>query len=205
MTTKQIAEAVGKAEKTVRTWAAKVAAKSAGAGAKLAEAQKSGGKPVDWNLDETVAIIAHGMGRNAADLYRMSAKQPTENLYPAIPQNETDLDAAFKAAIIGISAMVNRLDSRMTNIETKIEQRQALLPAPQVKPRDNVSRIVRKYAHDNGLEHGTAWGELYREFGYRTNSNPRTAASNRKMAVIDYIETEGMMGLLESIAIDWGK
>jgi hypothetical protein len=74
-----------------------------------------------------------------------------------------------------------------------------------VKPRDNVSRIVRKYAHDNGLEHGTAWGELYREFGYRTNSNPRTAASNRKMAVIDYIETEGMMGLLESIAIDWGK
>lgn len=36
MTTKQIAEAVGKPEKTVRTWAAKVAAKSAEATAKMA-------------------------------------------------------------------------------------------------------------------------------------------------------------------------
>jgi len=195
MTTKEIAEAVGKSEKTVRTWTAKVAAKSATIAAKLAVSSPM--KPADYDLDETVAIIAHGMGKNAADLYRMSAKPPL--------QNSDDLDAAFKAAIIGISAMVSRLDSRVTKIETKIEQRQALLPAPQIKPRDNVSRIVRKYAHDNGIEHSAAWGELYREFGYRTNSNPRAAASNRHMAVIDYIETEGMIGLLESIAIDWGK
>ena len=185
MTTKEIAEASGVSVNTVlRT------------GKTLFPAKFENGKKTIFTQKEAIALMS--------GIRKEGFIQPLQN--GEVPlQNSEALDAAFKAAIIGISAMVNRLDSRMTNIETKIEQRQALLPAPQVKPRDNVSRIVRKYAHDNGMEHGTAWGELYREFGYRTNSNPRTAANNRKMAVIDYIETEGMMGLLESIATDWGK
>ena len=57
MTTKQIAEAVGRPEKTVRSWAKKSAAKSAEATAKMAAAQKSGGIPSNWSIDETVAIL----------------------------------------------------------------------------------------------------------------------------------------------------
>jgi hypothetical protein len=186
MTIKDIAEIAQVSSETVRA-----------KGKELYPTRFENGRKTVFTKAEAMNIMS--------ELRKKGFIQPTENLYPAIQQNDTNLDAAFKAAIIGISAMVNSLDSRMTNIEARIGQRQALLPAPQVKPRDNVSRIVRKYAHDNGLEHGSAWVELYREFGYRTNSNPRTAASNRKMAVIDYIETEGMMGLLESIAIEWGK
>ena len=60
-----------------------------------------------------------------------------------LPQNTADLDRAFKAAIIGIYAMVSSLDARMTKIENKIEERKALLPAPHVKPRDHKNMIVR--------------------------------------------------------------
>ena len=207
MTIKQIAETCGVDERTVRRWIKKASDKMPSLLDKLSDSERSK-VASEYDLDETIATIEKGMGKNAANLFRMSARQPTENLYHQPLQNGEALDAAFKIMAVAFDRLTRITESqetRLSKIETKIEQRQALLPAPQVKPRDNVSRIVRKYAHDNGMEHGTAWGELYREFGYRTNSNPRTAANNRKMAVIDYIETEGMMGLLESIAIDWGK
>jgi hypothetical protein len=57
MTTKQIAEAVGKPERTVKGWATK-------AGAKLASAGH--GKAADWDLDEACLIIEFGLGKNAA-------------------------------------------------------------------------------------------------------------------------------------------
>ena len=200
MTTKEIAEAVGKAEKTVRTWAARASAKSAEASAKLAEAQKSGGRPADWTLDEAVAIIEQGMGKNAAGLYRENAKRSV------VPAQVSSLTARDMEVIGGIvAAVMANLTERMGSIEARIEQRQALLPAPQIKPRDNITRIVREYAHLKGIEYGHAWGELYREYGYRTNSNPRRAAENRKMPIIDYIDAEGMMGTLEAVAIDWAQ
>ncbi len=201
MTTKEIAEAVGRPEKTVRTWASKASAKSAVAQAKLAEAQSSGGKPADWDIEEACAIIEIGLGKNAASLFRENAKRST-NIPDIVGY---DIDAAFKLAIISLTSMTQRLDERMSKIESRVEQRQALLPAPEVKPRDNVSRIVRKYAHDNGIEYGQAWGELYREYGYRTNSNPSVAAHNRGMAIIDYIDAEGMIDTLEAVAMDWAK
>ena len=199
MTTKEIAEAIGKNEGTVRGWVRRLASKNDAVASK--NNASSSMKPADYDLDETCAIIEQGMGRNAASLFRENAKRSTN--IPAVV--EYDIDAAFKLAIISLTSMTQRLDERVAKIESRVEQRQALLPAPEVKPRDNVSRIVRKYAHDNGIEYGPAWGELYREYGYRTNSNPSIAARNRGMAIIDYIEAEGMIGTLEAIAIDWAK
>jgi hypothetical protein len=118
MTTKEIAEAVGRPEKTVRTWAFKVAAKSAEAAAKLAEATPS--KPANWNLDETVAIIEYGMGKNAASLFRENAKR--------LPQNSKDTDdrigrlETLMAAQIG---MVEHLCKALAAIPAAM-QRQAL-------------------------------------------------------------------------------
>lgn len=200
MTTKEIAEAVGKPERTVQNWTKKLSAKMEQVSAKMEQARKTS-KPADYDLEETCAIIERGMGKNAASLFRENAKRSTN--IPAIVGY--DIDSAFKLAIISLTSMTQRLDDRVSKIEARVEQRQALLPAPEVKPRDNVSRIVRKYAHDNGIEYGPAWGELYREYGYRTNSNPSISARNRGMAIIDYIEAEGMVGTLEAIAIDWAK
>lgn len=196
MTTKQIAEAVGKPERTVRDWIKRLAAKSAVIAAKSATSSPM--SPADYGLDETCAIIEQGMGKNAASLYRENARHSFETL----AVTEDGLDAAFKAAVITLTAMAQSLDARLSKIETRIEERQALLPAPQMKPRDHISMLVRSYASKQGVSYPSAWGELYSEFAYRTNSNPRLSAKNRNMAIIDYIEAEGMIETLEAIAVE---
>jgi hypothetical protein len=136
MNTKQIAEAVGKAEKTVRTWASKVTtamettipalskiaykdtaevmtAKMAAMTAKMAVSSST--NPADYNLEETCWIIEYGMGKNAADLFRMSAKQPTENLYPAPLQN------AEVERINRLEAMVEKLCLAVATIPQAIQ------------------------------------------------------------------------------------
>ena len=191
MTTKEIAVAVGKAEKTVRTWASKATAKSA---------EATPAHPADWTLDESCAIIEVGLGKNAASLFRENAKNK------AVPAVGSSLTARDMEVIGGIvAAIMASMNSRVEKIEAKIEQRQALLPAPQIKPRDNVNKIVREFAHKQGIEHSVAFGDLYREFGYRTNTDPRRSAKNRGMAIIDYIETEGMIDTLEAVALEWSQ
>ena len=199
MTTREIAEAVGKTERCVQGWAKRTGEKIASISEKIAAVQKTG-KPADYDLNETCGIIETGMGKNAASLYRENAKNAKT------PAKDSTLTARDMEVIGGIvSSIMENLNARIGNIEQRIQQRQALLPAPQIKPRDNVSKIVRQYATDNNMEYRQAWGELYREYGYRTNSNPTVSARNRGMPIIDYIEAEGMIGTLESIAIDWGK
>jgi hypothetical protein len=104
-----------------------------------------------------------------------------------------------------VAAIMASMNSRVEKIEAKIEQRQSLLPAPPIKPRDNVNKLVREYAHKQGIDHSAAFGELYRDFGYRTNTDPRRSAKNRGMAIIDYIEAEGMIDTLEAVAIEWSQ
>lgn len=198
MTTKEIAEAVGKDITTVQRWVKKMGGKMQSIDDKMLSSTST--HPADYSIEETCLIIEVGLGKNAASLFRENAK------HAIAPAQGSSLTARDMEVIGGIVASVMaNLSARMGNIESRIEQRQALLPAPEVKPRDNISRIVRKYAHDNGIEYGPAWGELYREYGYRTNSNPSIAARNRGMAIIDYIEAEGMIGTLEAVAIDWAK
>lgn len=199
MTTKEIAEATNKPERTIQNWVKKTSAKMEQISAKMEQARKTS-KPADYDLDESCAIIEAGMGKNAASLYRENAKHA---IAPAKGSTLTARDVEVIGGIV--SSIMANLSARMGHIEQRIDQRQALLPAPEVKPRDNVSRIVRQYAKDSNVEFRQAWGELYREYGYRTNSNPTVSARNRNMPIIDYIEAEGMIGTLESIAIDWGK
>lgn len=203
MTTKEIAKAVGRPEKTVRTWAFKAAAKSADAAAKSAEATPS--NPADWNLEETIAIVEVGMGKNAAAIYRQNAEQ---NRAPAVvppsgsllTEKDLSLISTLTAGIV--TQIFEKLNGRVEKIEGVVDQRRALLPAPTVKPRDNINRIVRDFATKNKIDFRAAWGELYRDFGYRTNTSPTVCAKNRGMAILDYIEAEGMLDLLEAVAID---
>lgn len=71
MTTKQIAEYLGKPERTVRDWVKALAAKSAVVAAKLAASSPA--NPADYNLSETCLIIEEGMGKDVADVYRTNA------------------------------------------------------------------------------------------------------------------------------------
>jgi hypothetical protein len=133
--------------------------------------------------------------------------------FVGLPQNEEELpqtaevnlDKAFQAALITLANLAQNLDSRVSNIENKIATKQVLLPAPALKPRDHINMIVRETAKAKDMSFQTAWSDLYRHFGYRTKTNPTLSAKNRSMGILDYIEAEGMIETLQSVAIEWGK
>ena len=72
MTAREIAAAVGAADKTVRTWVKGAAAKSATIAANLAASSPA--HPADYTLDEACQIIETGMGPAAAGVYRANAE-----------------------------------------------------------------------------------------------------------------------------------
>lgn len=209
MNVKEIAVTAGRKERCVRNWVVKAAAKSASIAAKSAAAGH--GKSVDYDVDETLAIIEAGMGKNAADIWRVNSANATLPKVQGLPiPNEkvesvlTEKDIQLIATVVSMTVKetVKSLDSRMTTIEQHYEARAALLPAPQIKPRDHISQLVRKHACDTGSAFPDTWSKLYREFGYRTNTNPSVSAKNRGMTIIDYIETEGQIETLESVAVE---
>jgi len=186
MTTKEISIAVGKAEKTVRTWANKTAAKTAEASAKLAEAQRSGGKPADWSLEETCAIIETGMGKNAADLYRMSAKpQATQSIADIVRETMTAMVPALIAILKGAIPEQKAL---------------ALPPAAEMSERDQLRRIINQYSRQTGDFQG-ALRELYSQYLYRYHRNIRECAKNRGMDTLEYAEAEGLITELLTLAV----
>lgn len=108
MTTKQIAEAVGKEERTVRNWIKKMAVNNSAMAEKLSSSTST--YPADYDLQETCAIIETGLGKNAADLFRMSANV-------GIKQEDTRLDR--------LERMVEKLIVAVTTV-TIAQQKQPL-------------------------------------------------------------------------------
>lgn len=195
MTTKHIAEAVNRTERSVQGWAKRTGEKMASIGEKIASVQNKG-KPADYNLDETVEIIATGLGRNAAELYRQNAERNTATV------NSADIDYAFKLALVSLSRLTESHEARLNKIEDRIDKRESLLPAPKIDPRTQATKLVRELAHQRGISYREAWNLAYRDFGYRTKSNPKQVAKNREMTVIDYIDTEGQIETLVAVIAD---
>jgi hypothetical protein len=197
MTTRQIAEAVGKEERTVRNWIKKVAERMTVVAEKSSVSSPM--NPATYDLDETCAIIEAGLGKNAASLFRENAIRQGLHIVPA------DTSAAYAmmaAAFERLARITEMQESRLQRIESRIEERQALLPAPALEPRQRVNMLVREHATSAGIPFSAAWRDLYREFAYRTHTNPSQAAKNRGMPILDYIEAEGMIETLEAVAAE---
>lgn len=73
MTTREISKATGKEERTVRRWVKKVADKMSAVAVKMSASSPA--YPADYDLEETIAIIEEGMGKNAASIYRENASR----------------------------------------------------------------------------------------------------------------------------------
>lgn len=189
MTTKQIADAIGKPEKTVRTWAFKAAAKSAEAAAKSAEATPN--YPADWDLDETCAIIEIGLGKNAASLYRENARHA-----PATPAPYSAIGEIVRQTV---TAMLPALVAAVRGLvpETAL----ALPPAATMGYREQLRRVINTGAARIPGGHQAAWSELYTQYYYRYHRNLRECAKNRGMDTLDYAENEGIMPDLVALAI----
>jgi predicted regulator of amino acid metabolism with ACT domain len=187
MTTKQIAEAVGKDERTVRRWANRTSDRMSSLSDKMSEAERSK-KPADYTLEETCAIIEAGLGKNAAGIFRANAEKSAPDT--------TSITAIIRETITAMVPMLVEV------VRGAIPQQQiAALPAPtELSQRDQLRRVVNGYAHRSG-DHAGAWGELYRQFYYRYHRNIRECAKNRGMDTLDYVENEGIMSELLSLAI----
>ena len=197
MNTKEIALAVNKTERAVRNWAKKVAENNSVVAEKISVSSPM--KPADYDLDETLLIIEMGLGKNAAAVYASNAKniqRPSDSLL-----SEKEIEMITKIVSVTVSETMKQLDSRVNTIEKRIEERQALLPAPDIAPRDRINMIMRQYASNNGKGFQEVYNDLYRRFNYTHKCNVNVAAKNRGMPIIEYIEVEGMIDDLEAVAV----
>ena len=199
MTTKEIAEAVGKTERSVRNWVAKVAENFSAVAEKSSASTST--NPADYNLEETCLIIETGMGKNAADLYRMSAKQHTATITPMLGSTLTQKDLEMVGVIV--ASVMKNLDGRVSFLENKYEQKKALLPAPAKDDRAALNEIIRSVSAKKSMAYANVWGMLYKEYSYRTHRNVRQCAKNEAMAILDWIEKEGLLSELLSVAIEF--
>jgi transposase len=95
MTTKQIADAVGKEERTVQRWVKALGDKMSSINDKMSSSSPV--NPADYDLEETLAIIEQGMGKNAADVYRLNAA--SKNAIEKIEKNFNQFSVAVLEAV----------------------------------------------------------------------------------------------------------
>ena len=197
MNTKEIALAVNKTERSVQRWVKKAGDKMSSISDKMSSSTSA--HPADFDLEETLLIIKTGLGDSAAYLYEQNAKniqRPSDSLL-----SQKEIEMITKIVSVTVSETMRQLDNRVNTIEKRIEERQALLPAPDIAPRDRINMIMRQYASNNGKGFQEVYNDLYRRFNYTHKCNVNVAAKNRGMPIIEYIEVEGMIEDLEAVAV----
>jgi len=201
MNTKEIALAVNKTERSVQRWVKKLGDKVSSINDKMSASSPM--NPADFTLEETIAIIEVGMGKNAASIYAENARKTTGKLIslPESSLSQKDIEVISTIVSVTVAETIKQLDGRMTNIEQKIEERKALLPAPEIAPRDRINMIIRDYAERNRMPFAAAYSELYKIFNYTYGCNVNASAKHRGVAIIEYIESEGLIENLESVAV----
>ena len=203
MTVKELASFTGKTERTIRNWIAKSSEKISGLSEKISNAEKTK-KPADFTIDEVEEILLNSsMSKDAVSILMENARQNK----PVI-QNQTstlterDVELISSIVSLTVAKTIEQLDNRMKNIENRIEERQALLPVRKKDSRSHITELVRNYAFNHNMNYNNVYSLLYREYGYRTHSNPTVSAYNRHITTIEYIEQSGNIEILESIAIE---
>lgn len=120
MTTIQIANSVNKDDRTVRRWVKKLSDKMPVMADKMSASTST--YPADFTLDETIAIIECGLGKNAADMFAANA---------AIKKVDEE-GSSIGAAILTLTLEIKRMNDNNNAIERRISalETSKLLPAP---------------------------------------------------------------------------
>ena len=198
MTVKELASFTGKDERTVQRWIKKAGDKMSAIGDKMSVAGH--GKVVDYTIDEVEQILLNSsMSKDAVSILMQNARQNKKQT-----STLTDRDVELISSIVSLTVAktIEQLDNRMKKIENRIEERQALLPVRKKDSRAHITELVRNYAFNHNMSYNNVYSLLYREYGYRTHSNPTVSAYNRHVTTIEYIEQSGNIEILESIAIE---
>jgi len=197
MTVKEIAKLAGKSTRTVQRWIEEARRQNV-----LTRRQNVTTKQYDFDftLEDTITIIKAGGNETLANLLLDNANQNQKSISTTLTQRDQDLISNIVSTTI--AKTIEILDRRMSSIETCYENRQALLPAPKKTDRANLNEIVRSCAHKNNIPHASVWGSLYKETNYRLNKNIRVLAENKKLKPLDYLEKEGLISTVLSIALE---
>ena len=202
MTVKELASFTGKDERTVQRWIKKAGDKMSAIGDKMSVAGH--GKVVDYTIDEVEQILLNSsMSKDAVSILMENArhnKPVIQNQTSTLTERDVELISSIVS--LTVAKTIEQLDNRMKNIENRIEERQALLPARKKDSRAHITELVRNYAFNHNMSYNNVYSLLYREYGYRTHSNPTVSAYNRHVTTIEYIEQSGNIEILESIAIE---
>lgn len=102
-----------------------------------------------------------------------------------------------------INKMTVKENARKENLaSSNSNERKALLPPPQIKPREHIKMIVRDYANKNKIKFNDVYNILYKQFYYRFNKNLTLKAKKCDMTTINFAEKHGFIDDLESLAIE---
>lgn len=136
-----------------------------------------------------------------AECKALMAGLPKRNLVSDSGQMSTVADPLGIAAIVRetVAALVPAIVAALRGGPGA--QAPAALPPPaELEPRDALRRIVEGWARGHGRDYCGAWGNLYREYGYRYHRDIARAAGNRGITVLDYAEAENIIGELLALA-----
>lgn len=140
MTTKQIADAAGKPEQTVRNWIRSLASKSDAIKSKLDASSPM--NPADYTLAEVCQIIEEGMGKAAADVYRTNAahaemQKPQKTKYSAAYIREVRLSLGKEAAARLLAGEPEHIPAT----------KQLALPVPSFEWPDEIPRKLQQQVY----------------------------------------------------------
>lgn len=183
MTTKEIAQAVGKDETAVRRWARKLAGDSPVIAGKIADSTSA--HPADYSLEETCMIIESGLGKNAADLFRMSASAKTNT-----PIQESTFITRSDLAEFGRALVSEMMKQVIPLIQGNKTDQLQIGEAPGLSLRDQLRKIVDEAARESGDYAGT-YNRLYNEIRYRLHINVAERARNAGVSKIEILDAEG--------------
>lgn len=207
MTTKQISENVGKTERSVQMWAKKTGAKVSSIGEKISLVQKTN-KPADYDLEETLAIIETGLGKNAALLYRENARGKGSSTEIAkLPSSETVITTRdFIALIPNIVAETVKQIIPLLSVQNAKPETKVLPFIPEIPVRKQIANVVNEWVMAKTKDHTKedferAYQRLYKEFGDRFGIDVTRRAENRGIKPIEYLEREGKLEELYLVAI----
>lgn len=142
MTVNELAVFCGKNKSTVTRWIAKC---NESLRSKLQNATKT--EPADFTVDEVEAILnASSMSRDAVSILMQNARNNQtlagNDVSSSLSDKSSSLERAFEMlarAFETIAETQKMQESRLNKIEEHIEERKALLPAPQIKSRDHIN------------------------------------------------------------------
>lgn len=196
MNIKELATFTGKNKSTIGRWVAKC--NSPGLKIKLKNATNE--DPANFTIDEIEAILVAGsMSKDAVTILMKNAR--SENLPPVVIEETTLTPKDMQMIGVIVGEIMKTMESRVSNIEQKFEARKALLPSPEMEPRQQLTKIVNNYCNRTGCNHQEAYIDLYREFNYIYHTNVQLSARNRNKRSIDYICNDlSMINELISVA-----